>query len=439
MLIQFSVENYRSIRDRQTLSLEAAGDDHLEGTRVVASAGQRLLRSALIYGPNASGKSNWIKAIDASRRFIAGSAAGGPAMQTIPVEPYRLDEATEAAPTLVEWLIQLGGHRYRYGYTADSEAVQAEWLFRRQGGAREARLFTREGQHIKVNEAQFREGQVLARLEKDLGNPPVRPNGLALSVLAQWNGSVAGELMAWFHRCRIMSGLADLGPLIETALRLRDPEQQKRLLAFAWKADLGITGLSSETKEPDEAILNRIEATPERRAAITAALTRHEIHTSHDKRGLDGRPAGTVQFSLADDESEGTRKFIALSGPLHDVIDHDGVVIIDEFEARLHPLLTRELFAWFHQEARKSGAQLILATHEVGLMDPDLVRRDQVWFCSKNAEGSTSLFSLAEFDSGAVRPTTKFAHKYLLGLLGAVPKLALSREFSEQTVEATHD
>ena len=377
MLIQFTVENFRSLRDRQTLSLEATADDHLDGTRVGDAAGHRLLRSALIYGPNASGKSNVIKAIDASRRFILGSAAGGQAMQTIPVEPYRLDEATEDAPTLVEWVIQLGEARYRYGYTATAAAVQTEWLFRRQGGAREARLFTREGQSIKVNDSQFREGQVLARLEKDLGNPPVRPNALVLSVLAQWNGSVAGDVMAWFHRCRIMSGLADLGPLIETAVRLRDPEQQKQLLAFAWKADLGITDLSSKIKEPDEATLNKIEGTPERRAAITAALTQHEIHTSHDKRGRDGRPAGTVQFSLAKDESEGTRKFIALSGPLHDVIGRNGVVIIDEFEARLHPMLTRELFAWFHQAARSSKAQLILATHDTGLMDPDLVAQGE--------------------------------------------------------------
>jgi hypothetical protein len=438
MLIQFTVENFRSIRDRQTLSLEATADDHLEGTRVVGAGGQRFLRASLIYGPNASGKSNVIKAIDASRRFILGSAAGGQAMQSIPVEPFRLDEATEDAPTMVEWVIQLGEARYRYGYTATAEAVQAEWLFRRQGGAREARLFTREGQSIKVNDTQFREGQVLARLEKDLGNPPVRPNGLALSVLAQWNGSVSGDVMAWFDRCRIMSGLADLSNFEETAVRLRDPEQQKRLLAFAWKADLGITGLSSETREPDEAILHKIAGPPERRAAIAAALTRHEIHTSHEKWGRDGVPAGTVQFNLAKDESEGTRKFIALSGPLHDVIDRDGVVIIDEFEARLHPLLTRELFAWFHEAARGTKAQMVLATHDTGLMDPDLVRRDQVWFCSKNAEGASRLFSLAEFDASDVRPTTKFARQYLLGLLGAVPNLALTKAEPDNATEEPH-
>jgi hypothetical protein len=225
---------------------------------------------------------------------------------------------------------------------------------------------------------------------------------------------------------------------VETALRLRDPDEQTRLLAFAWKADLGITGLSSETREPDEAILHKIAGPPERRAAIAAALTRHEIHTSHEKWGRDGVPAGTVQFNLAKDESEGTRKFIALSGPLHDVIDRDGVVIIDEFEARLHPLLTRELFAWFHEAARGTKAQMVLATHDTGLMDPDLVRRDQVWFCSKNAEGASRLFSLAEFDASDVRPTTKFARQYLLGLLGAVPKLALTKAEPDNATEAPH-
>ena len=103
-------------------------------------------------------------------------------------------------------------------------------------------------------------------------------------------------------------------------------------------------------------------------------------------------------------------------------------MVVDEFEARLHPLLTRAIFEWFHGPGHKCSAQLIVATHDVGLMDPDFLRRDQVWFCDKDKAGATSVYCLAEFDSNTMRPTTKFNRQYMLGLLGAVPKLALMKE-----------
>jgi hypothetical protein len=425
MILNFSVENFRSIKDRQTLSLEATADDELQSSHVHEEGGIRVLRSVAIYGPNASGKSSLLDAMAAMRHFVLSSAREGQLLDKIPVEPFLLHEETESAPTTVAWDFIWKGNRYRYGFSAYAAKVHAEWLFRRRGNAKEARLFTREGQNIDVNPEQFREGLVLKKLEKDLGNPPVRANALALSVVAQFNGQTSKEVMEWFDQLRFTSGLSDRGHFFYTADRLKDATSRKSLLSFAQRADFNLSGLSSEVSEvATEELPGDVKAQlPPGKKFLTA-----EIKTKHPRYGKDGKVKGDVEFDLEDQESQGTRKFIALSGPLHHTIEEGSTLVVDEFEARLHPLLTREIFKWFHGPSNHCTAQLIVATHDVGLMDPEFLRRDQVWFCEKDRQGATSLYSLAEFDSNSVRPTTKFNKQYLLGLLGAVPKLTLIKE-----------
>jgi predicted ATP-dependent endonuclease of OLD family len=430
MLLAFSVENFRSIKERQTLSLEATPDNALESSHVCEQKGARVLRSLAVYGPNASGKSSLLNAMTTLRTFVLSSAREGQAMDRIPVESFLLHELTEKEPTIVEWEFLWKDSRYRYGFSADKAKIHAEWLFRRRGKAKEARLFTREGQDINVNADPFREGTILKKLEKDLGNPPVRENALALSVLAQFNGQVSKEIVEWFNQLRFTSGLTDHGHFAFTAERLKDPVSRQKLLSFAQKADFNINGLSSEFQELAPETLSPL-VLEKVKAALppnTKTLLTPKINTSHPKTGADDQPSGSVQFDMEEQESQGTQKFISISGPLHHTIEEGSILIIDEFEARLHPLLTRAIFEWFHSAANTGTAQLIVATHDVGLMDPEFLRRDQVWFCEKDQQGATSLYSLAEFDSNTVRPTTKFNRQYLLGLFGSVPKLALLKE-----------
>lgn len=411
------------------MSLEATGDDALESTHVHEEGGIRVLRSVVIYGPNASGKSSLLDAMSSMRLFVLSSAREGQLQDEIPVEPFLLHEETEHAPTTVEWDFLWQGNRYRYGFSADAVSVKAEWLFRSRGRAKAARLFTREGQDIKVNAEQFREGLVLKKLEKDLGNPPVRENALVVSVVAQFNGQTSREVMAWFNQLRFTSGLSDRGHFFYTADRLKDAASREKLLSFAQRADFNISDLSSEVSEV------AVEDLPgETKAQLVPGkkFLTAEIKTKHPRYDRNGQVAGDVEFDLEDRESQGTRKFVALSGPLHHTIEGGSALVVDEFEARLHPLLTREIFAWFHRPSHHGTAQLIVATHDVGLMDPEFVRRDQVWFCEKDAQGASSLYCLAEFDSNSVRPTTKFNKQYLLGLLGAVPKLTLIKEVASE-------
>jgi hypothetical protein len=260
----------------------------------------------------------------------------------------------------------------------------------------------------------------------------VRENALVLSVLAQFNGQVSKEVVEWFNQLRFTSGLTDQGHFAFTAERLKDPAIRQKLLSFAQKADFNIDGLFSEFQEllPETIPPLILESVKASLPPNTKTLLTPKITTSHPRTGADDHPSGSVQFDMEEKESQGTQKFISISGPLHHTIEEGSILVIDEFEARLHPLLTRAIFEWFHSAANHGTAQLIVATHDVGLMDPEFLRRDQVWFCEKNNQGATSLYSLAEFDSNIVRPTTKFSRQYLLGLFGSVPKLALMKEVS---------
>lgn len=423
MLIAFSVENYCSFKNRQTLSLEATSDEALESSHVLSADGIRILKSVAIYGPNASGKSNLVEAMRAMRLFVLSSAKEGQVLDQIDVEPFLLHDDTLSAPSKFEWDFCLQDARYRYGFVVDSQKVHTEWLMRRRGKAKEATLFTRAEQKIRSNPKHFPEGEERKGF--------ARPNALFLSVCAQLNGPVAGIILAWFNQLRFIAG-ADPG-LLFTARQLQVEEERQKLLEFAQRADLSISGLSSEITEANQVVTVEASATeksgePPTESRKTRKVFLPEIKTQHPRYGRDGKQSGTVEFNLKRQESQGTRKFIALSGPLHHTVSQGSTLVLDEFEARLHPMLSREVFRWFHSPANRSRAQLVVATHDIGLMEPEVLRRDQVWFCDKDGKGATSLYSLAEFDSTKVRPTTRFSRHYMQGLLGAVPKLALVKE-----------
>ncbi len=416
MLLNFSVENFLSIKERQTLSLEATKDNLLESSHVLVSDKIRVLRSAAIYGPNASGKSNLLAALARMRFFVETSAKETQDNERTPAEPFLLNEETATAPTLFEVEFLWQNYRYRYGFLCDASKIHQEWLFRRRGRAKEAKLFTRNEQQIDTNVEHFKEGHERKQF--------ARPNALFLSVCAQLNGPVAAEVLAWFGRMRNISGIADNGVFFYTARQLQNPEKQKQYEDFVRRAQPNIVGLRSEIIEvsPAAAPSQMAEGRPAKKKM------RAEIKTAHQIFDNNGKVSGEIEFDLKDRGSAGSIKFIAMTGPLFHVIEEGSILVIDEFEARLHPLLTRAIVEWFHNSANRSTAQLIIATHDVGLMEPEILRRDQVWFCEMNHCGATSLYSLAEFDANTVRPNTRFNKQYLLGIFGAIPKLALTRE-----------
>ena len=389
MLIEFSIANFRSFKEKVTLSMEASSDDWLEESNVAMVADQRLLKSAAIYGANASGKSNFLAGMEIFRQFVQNSSKESQAGEKIPVIPFRLNTATESAPTHFEIVFLQNGARYRYGFEATAEMIQAEWLFSQKDSIRETRLFTREGSTIEAS-VEFREGKGL--------EARTRPNALFLSVVSQFNGGIAGEIMRWMERFRGISGLDDVNYLAFTSQLLQDARLGPKIRGLIRRLDVGIEDLQTIELSVSERLKLLPKDFPEHlRKEVLASPGAFMIKTLHKRFSEKNQVCENVEFNFKNEESAGTQKLVAMSGPFLRTLEDGSVLFVDELEARLHPLLTKALVGLFNDPENQKTAQLIYATHDEGLLDSARIRRDQVWFVEKDEIGASRLFSLAEF------------------------------------------
>ena len=454
MLIQFSVANYRSFKDEVTFSMLASSlkAKHPELNKknlFAAHGGVNLLTSAAIYGANASGKSNLIAAMSFMRHFVIHSAnvkEEGDA-EGIEVEPFRLSTETDTEPSFFEVVFIAKEQRYRYGFEVTAERVEAEWLYVAPK-ARESKLFEREGDKITLGEKFKSEGRDLAER--------TRPIALFLSVCAQFKGEIAEEVLDWFRSLGITTGLMDRDNSMRrfTERMFRDKDSAKAIDTLLTQLDLGIEAIQVEKMTiptpnlqplPDDAPeeLRRLHNEARKLEAALESIQealgeiadfssgeREVVRTVHRKVG-DGDQSNMEElFDLDEHESEGTKKLFSLSGPLVDTLKRGDVLIIDELDARLHPLLTKEIVSLFNDPVRNSKhAQLVFATQDTNLLDNHVLRRDQIWFVEKDRQGASYLYSLAEFK---VRNDATYEKDYILGRYGAIPFLGGMRHLQLQ-------
>lgn len=457
MLVQFSVQNYKSFRDEAKLSLLASGYDKDPLTEANLIAGEltgsvRLLRTAAIYGANAAGKSKLVEAMHVMRLFILRSAAS--TGQKIPVVPFRLNPDTEQAPSEFELVFLHEGDLFRYGFAATADHVVAEWLFYRPELARpktkEVEIFYRDGQTFDaVHPRQFKIG---ARLIKD---GMIRPDALLLSVAAQFNEVLAQRVFGWLGRFNIISGLQEEGYEGFTVSKVMHPTGKGAIMGFLREADLGITDVRVRAIEHESDLPGNLPT--DLRERLTAALTEKDglifggakaVHRVYDS---SGNRTGVLEFDM-EDESSGTQKYFALSGPILETLQQGDVLVIDELESKLHPNLVQKIVGLFHSPVTNPRhAQLIFNTHDSNLMTAErgpaegpsglgvstpLLRRDQIWFVKKDRYGASSLYSLAGFKTDQVRKSDDFREKYLQGRYGAVPYLNEYEEGIGQLVQS---
>lgn len=417
MLIDFRVGNFRSFQQTATLSMEAANiasrDSRLnENNLFTTNEYLRLLKSAAIYGANASGKSNLGAAFKFVKNFVLGSSKDSQSGERINVEPFLLSDETFDQPSFFEVMFIAEGTYYRYGFEVDQQKVHAEWLFHIPR-SRESRLFERKGQVITLS-GVFKEGKGL--VEK------TRTNALFLSVAAQFNGPIAQRILAWFRNLKIISGLEDASLMGYTLHCLKDHTYREDILHLIKTLDTGISDIEVESTRFLDALPSDMPETIKQEFLKLESLKDAEalsVAMLHQRYNPDGIATGLESFSLSEQESEGTQKLVAFSGPIFDVLKHGHVFVVDEFDARFHPLITRELISLFHAPATNPyNAQLIFMTHDTNLLDRSLFRRDQIWFTEKNRQGATTLYSLAEFK---VRNDASFEKDYIRGKYGAIP------------------
>lgn len=414
MLIEFRVKNFRSLRDEQVLSLVASKDKTWQDTHTYAigiSAAPSLLRSAVIYGANASGKSNLIKALQYMRGVVTDSATAIQPGQTFAVQPFRLDVDSASQPSEFEVTFLLNNVRYQYGFAMTAQRIVSEHLlvYKR---FKPQRWFSRQfDAHSGQDVYDFGPG---LKGPKNLWEGATRPNALFLSMAVQLNSESLRPVFDWFlNRLVIFNEQAPLNPQVSIQM-LKQAIGREDICNFLSGADISIADIDVETRTvPGQAI--HFDLIAGKTEVRSEEMEEHTVRFHHVTE------KGRAVFNLMD-ESNGTRNLLFLAGPVMNILSQGLTLVIDELDNSLHTLLVRELVRLFHRpDINAGGAQLIFTTHDTSLLDaPDLFRRDQVWFVEKNADQISALVSLSEFSP---RKKEALERGYLMGRYGGVPLL----------------
>lgn len=412
MLIRFRCENFRAIHQEQELSLVASSLSEREETLVHAELYQLdLLRSAAIYGANASGKSTLLAALRFMKTAVESSHRKWDPEGGISRAPFALDPAAARAPSLFAVDLLLDGVRYEYGFVADSSRFLEEWLFAYPRG-RKQEWFTREaGREPEVVFSRLLQGEnrTIAGL--------TRPNSLFLSAAAQNNHPMLAPIYRWFS-----SGLWIIDEQSRPALEIvgfqlcAEEPMRTAIRAFLESADLGITDV--DVIEEDFSSYAVRHNLPPDDSALRALSPRIGVGVQFRHRA--GLAGGEVVLPF-DQESQGTRTLFELSAFIINVLRTGGLLVVDELDRSLHPHLALKIVEMFNDPATNpNNAQLIFNTHDTNLLDTRILRRDQIWFTEKGDDGATRLFPLTDFRA---RKYENLERGYLQGRYGAVPSM----------------
>jgi AAA15 family ATPase/GTPase len=404
MLIQFSLQNFRTFKEKATLSLIASNyDKETRGNENISDTNKynlRILKSAVIYGANASGKSKFIEALMFMKSFAVTSSKESQSGEEISVEPFKLSAESENAPSEFEVVFIFKNVMYRYGFEVDRNRIVSEWLFHKPK-TKEVELFYRDLQKFDVHPRNFLKGAIAAK------EGLVRDNALLLSLAAQLNDTTAINVIQWFSNLNVISGLKENEFRENSIQKVKGVSGKSKLLDFLKMADFGIVDL-------DLLEVNSGEFREKPFSAVMIVRNRFDNKTRK----------GTKQFLLNLDESEGTKKYFYLLGPVIDALENGSVFAIDELDSKLHPNLVEKIVSLFNSKIlNPKNAQLIFNTHDTNLLSSGLFRKDQVWFTEKDKFGEARLYSLADFKADEVRKNEAFEDNYVRGKYGAVPFL----------------
>lgn len=406
MLVDFSVRNYKSIRDKQLLSLVATKDDAHSKTHLVQTDLKtipNLLKSTVIYGANASGKTNLIRAFEFMRNVVAESA-GLQQGQKLNFQPFKLDKETINQPSEFEITFLDNAIRYQYGFALTAERITEEWLLVYKK-AKPQEWFTRN-YNEKNKQDTYKLGPHL-KGNKKLWIDSTRQNALFLSTAVQLNSEQLLPVYTWIVN-NISFYNAGASPFFKHSVEMLQKENGKNeIIDFLISADTSITDIDVVSKKAAVFSLKSVGKSDfYSEEEIQIPVFKHET-----KLG-----SAMLQF---DEESMGTQRLFCLAAPVLEILKNGKVLIADELDSSLHTLLVRRLVSIFHSPTfNTKGAQLIFSTHDTGLLDTDIFRRDQIWFVEKDYDQATKIYPLSDFSP---RKNEALEKGYLSGRYGALP------------------
>lgn len=418
MLIEFSTTNFRSYRERQTLSMvrgKLKDDDKLDthSFPFPDKADMALLRSAAIYGANASGKSNLIRALRTMKRVVVQSA-GWQRGKELPMEPYLLSTETAQEPCEFEASFYVNDVRFQYGFSATSERVMEEWLYAYPSGRAQSwieRAWDDGSQSYEWGRMEALKGQ------KKLWKDSTRDNALLLSTAVQLNCEQLQPVFDWFENTLKIVGINGFNPGFSIK-SCEKGERKKEIVNFLKSADLNITDIKVKPKKISANDLPEDMPDDMKQSILQQSEAKEFVDIQIIHEGENG---ALVALPLQN-ESDGTRKLFAYAGPWLDVLKEGSVLFIDELHDNLHPLIVRMLVGLFHnRQTNPKNAQLLFTTHETSILSQEVFRRDQIWFASQEGAQGTHLTPLSDFK---VRKGAEDIERYYLdGRYGAVPYL----------------
>ncbi|MDR1230846.1 MAG: ATP-binding protein [Spirochaetaceae bacterium] len=419
MIAEFTVQNYRSFKERHTFSLVATKSrELLDSNTFEAGDKLRFLKTAVICGANASGKSNFFKALSFFTTFAVYSGPRKQVGDTIEVDAFYFSKQTEHEPSSFELIFFMKNDagknvRYRYGFSVTPKEVITEYLFA-IFNVREVALFTRDKQNITTT-VYFSEGGKI--------KSATRQNCSFLSVCAQANGEIAVSIVQYFQNMLITSGLQNNMNLTKNRFsKSNDEGTSSEVLDFLHFADIQVKKLHIERE-----LISIAQLPPEFQAFLKSdPQARPPEQTSYffGHTYFDNDKNIDTVLIPEHEESSGTRKLFAYAIPITSALKNGTPLFIDEFDAQLHPLILENIIKLFNSSPKNpKNAQLVISCHAINILTNKLFRRDQIWFCEKDQYGATDLYSLVEYDE-PVRSDAAFGKNYLQGKYGALPYIS---------------
>ena len=417
MLLEFTVGNFRSFLQKRTLSLQAQKLSEEAKDNVAKVFSYNILKTLAVYGANSSGKSNLVNALHKMAACVLSSVRLND-NDVLLFDPFLLSKENNE-PTFFEITFIKNGFCYRYGFKYSSLRINEEWLFRKTTPrSKEQVLFIRNNDGIGVDEKNFTEG---------IGNEAkTNNNRLFLSLCAQLGGSISKQVISWFQtNFNVVSGLNNQEYRAYTKMLFHEKKEPgKEAMNFFRQLELGFGNLL--TREEDPIIPE--DMPKELKALLVKELQGKkniEVDSVHNLYNKAGNVCGSVNFSFDERESSGTRKLFDLAGPVFDTLFYGSVLVIDELDVKMHPLISQHIISLFNNpKTNPKNAQLIFTTHDTHLLSQKMLRRDQIWFTEKNTTEQTDLYCLMDIilpDGTKPRNDSNYEKNYIAGRYGAIP------------------